>query len=369
MASLRAFVEIEVFPSVEKAESLGFVVNRVGVNDVHHNGNTLCVRGIDQRLEFFRCAETRTERKKVGDLVAEGAVVWMLLKGHYLECVIAEVGDFRKNIFPELGEGRNFLLFPAHSYMALIYKGVRTFARTAVTPSVGLFRFPDFGAESLCFRVLNSAGDIGRKSFRSASRPLDEEFVEGAVAEEDVVKDNFPIPAPERFESIGIAALPVVELPYQIDSRGIRSPFAEHPFALRRAVESVIEVVVDAFCKRAVHRKAFFGRRNAGVAGVNSLFIRPQPLVRFVYFLDFPHNLRFYGISSVPCPSPRGARPCSPPRVRWRDGHICRYRQSACPDSRVSTQFFRVPRLPHHNRIFLYFPYIPIYNILSFKPL
>ena len=102
--SLWSSVEIQVFFPVEKAKPLSLIINAVGMDDVHHDGDSHPVGCVNQFLELLRCAEPRAQGEKVRDLVAERPVLRMLLEGHDLDRVITEVLDPRQHILPELAE-------------------------------------------------------------------------------------------------------------------------------------------------------------------------------------------------------------------------------------------------------------------------
>ena len=101
----------------------------------------------------------------------------MLLEGHYLDGVIAEVSYFRKDIKPEFFECSHSFLFGSHSDVAFVDEGMRSLARLRVAPLIRLYRIPYLCAELLGLYVLDGSCDVGRESFRSSTRPFDEEFV------------------------------------------------------------------------------------------------------------------------------------------------------------------------------------------------
>ena len=59
---------------------------------------------IDKTLELFRSPETGTEGIEIRHLISEGAVIRMLLKGHYLESIISKALYLWKNCRTELFE-------------------------------------------------------------------------------------------------------------------------------------------------------------------------------------------------------------------------------------------------------------------------
>ena len=127
MTSLRTSVEIQVLASVELAEPFGLIVNRMRMHYIHHDSDSEPMGIIHQGLELLRCAETRAERKEIGHLIAERAVIRMLLKSHYLYRVIAQVSHLGKYITPEILKSTDTFLLSGHSDMALIYEGCSLF--------------------------------------------------------------------------------------------------------------------------------------------------------------------------------------------------------------------------------------------------
>ena len=93
MMALRTVVEIQVLPAIEVAQSLGLVLDHMAVDQVHDHRDAQPVGRIDQGLEFLGRAETGTQGIEIRYLIAEGTVVRMLLQGHDLDGIVAELGD------------------------------------------------------------------------------------------------------------------------------------------------------------------------------------------------------------------------------------------------------------------------------------
>ena len=247
MMSLAAAVEIQVFTSVEKAETFRLIVHAVGMNDIHHHCDTSPVRIVHQMLELFRSPEPGGQCIEIGYLIAERPVVRMLLQGHYLQRVIAQFLHVRKDIGTELLERSHLLILGAHSDMTFIYKRMRPRSRSLMFPLIWLFRLPDLCAEHLGHRVLHHTVHVGRQPLTSAARPLDEEFVQFSVMEEHARNLYLPVSSARRGQCIGRRAFPVVEFTDEIDPVGIRSPFPEHPASVSIPVKAVIKMIVQAF--------------------------------------------------------------------------------------------------------------------------
>ncbi len=74
-----ALVEVLVGGAVEARQALDLVVHRVRVHEVHDDRAAQAVGGVDQGLQFLRRAEARRAGEEVGHVVAERAVVGVLL--------------------------------------------------------------------------------------------------------------------------------------------------------------------------------------------------------------------------------------------------------------------------------------------------
>ena len=247
MMSLTAAVEIQVFTSVEKAETFRLIVHAVGMDYIHNHCNTSSVRVIHQMLELFRSPEPGGQCIEIGYLIAERTVVRMLLQGHYLQRVIAQFLHVRKDIGTELLERRHLLVLGTHPDMTFIYKRMRSRSRALMLPFVRLFRLPDLRAEHLGHRVLHHTVHVGRQPLTSAARPLDEEFVQFPVMEEHARNLYLPVSSARRGQCVGRRAFPVVEFTDEINPVGIRSPFPEHPASVSIPVKAVIKMIVQAF--------------------------------------------------------------------------------------------------------------------------
>ncbi len=229
MVSLRACVEVKVIRAVKKGQAFVRVLDAMAVDDVHDYGNALAVGVVYQCLEFIRGAEAGTQGKEIGHLIAEGAVIGMLLQSHDLDGVVAEFLNARKDIPAEFLEGAHFLLFSCHADVALVDEGMGALAGMAVLPFVRLFRSPYLGAEHLCDRVLNHAGGVGGDALPAAAGPLYEEFIELSVPQEHLREVYLPVAGAGWLQGIGLRAFPVVEITNEVYLVGVGGIFTEHP--------------------------------------------------------------------------------------------------------------------------------------------
>ena len=79
------------------------------MDQIHDYTQSHSVGGVDKALQLLRGAEARGRREEGGDVVAEGAVVWMLHDGHELHGVVAGLLDAREHVVAELGVGSDLL--------------------------------------------------------------------------------------------------------------------------------------------------------------------------------------------------------------------------------------------------------------------
>ena len=214
----------------------------------------------------------------------------MLLQGHDLQDVIAQVSNLGQHVTAEVLEAGDLLRLGAHADVAFINQGMGTLPCPAMAPDIGLRRIPDLGAEDLRLRILDAAGRIGWQTLRSTAGPFDEDLVQGPVMQQHRGNAELPVPVADGFEGPAPGPVPVVAIADEIDARCIGRPFAEHPGAVRFPVQAVIQVVVDARGERAVHGETVPAGGDASVAGVDGVLEGHQVRVRVIYHLGL-HRL------------------------------------------------------------------------------
>ena len=131
---LRPFVEIKVLTAIEQAKSLILITATMRVDDVHHDSDAHPVRSVHQLLELLRGAEAGAQGEEIRHLIAERAVVRVLLKRHYLDCVVTESLDPRQHILPELTECGDLAFLRAHPDVALVDERMRPAQHSVVLP-------------------------------------------------------------------------------------------------------------------------------------------------------------------------------------------------------------------------------------------
>ena len=261
------------------------------------------MRGVDKGFEFLRSTEPGAQGEEIRHLVAERAVIRVLLESHYLDRVVPQIFDPRQDIPTELTECGDFRLLGTHPYVTLVDQRMRPAQHFVMFPLVGLRRIPDLGAENFGLRVLDKPPAICGDPFAPASRPLDEQLVQVAMTEEKPIKAQFPVAFPRHFELVSGGSFPIVEIPDKVDPRSVRGPFPDHPRPVGFFVEPVVQMVVDPGRQTAARWYNLVpGSENPLVAGLYGVLVRLKPRVRLIYFLDFTHSFTIYEKYTSGCP-------------------------------------------------------------------
>ena len=115
-----AGVEILVGVARQVAQSLHLVLHGVRMYDVHDDGYAGGVGRVDQGFQFLGRAEAAGRSEERTDMIAERAIVWVLLDGHHLNAVVAFLDNAGQHVFTELIVGAHFLGVLSHAYMAFV---------------------------------------------------------------------------------------------------------------------------------------------------------------------------------------------------------------------------------------------------------
>ena len=114
------WVEILVWVASEAAEPLDLILCSVAVDDIHDDGDTHAMRGIYELFQIFWRSESGAWREEGRDVVAEAAVVRVLLYRHDLYAVIAVTLDAWENVLAEFIVCADLLCVACHADMAFI---------------------------------------------------------------------------------------------------------------------------------------------------------------------------------------------------------------------------------------------------------
>ena len=241
-------VEIKVHRAVQTADALVLVLHGMGVHDVHNHGNSHAVGIVDELLEFLGSAEAARCSEKVAHVVAEGAVVRVLLDGHNLNGVVAVGMDTRQDAGAEFLVAANALFFLCHAYVALINQQGRHIGHELrVRPSEGAGRGMHLGREDGRLRVLHHAVGISRNAFARPSRPVNYHFIQLAIGHGIGRHGQFPHAGQATFnpvQLVGRTFFPTRKIAHQGYACGVWRPLAEGPAAILAAMQSEIFVSV-----------------------------------------------------------------------------------------------------------------------------
>ena len=102
MVTTRTFVEEERARAVIACQPFDLITYGMTVHKVHDDLKSSSVSSIDERLQFVGRTEATTGCEEARYMVAEGAIVRMLLNGHDLNGIIPEVNDTGKDLLLEL---------------------------------------------------------------------------------------------------------------------------------------------------------------------------------------------------------------------------------------------------------------------------
>ena len=189
--------------------------------------------GIDERLQILWSSETARRRKETADMIAERAIVRMLLHRHYLYAVVSVLYDTRQYVVTEFGVCAHFLRILPHADMALINEQ-RAFYGTELLlfPHIRSLRFPHLCRENLRFLILYHTPCPRGDTLSLTSVPAYAHLVKVAMLKSFGRELQFPVAcALNALCLILVCFLPAVKVAYEIQLRCIGRPLAEHPAA------------------------------------------------------------------------------------------------------------------------------------------
>ena len=243
MLATVALIEILAGVAGKVAQALHFVLHGMRMHDVHDDGQSQLMCLVDELLQLLRRAETAGRGEEARHMIAETAIIGMLLYGHNLDAVITVGGNARQHILTELVVRAYLFGILCHADVAFIYqqgRGVRT--ESLLLPHVRLLRCPNLRAENLRLVVLHHPAAPRGNAFAASSVPMHLQFIQVAMLERTGAELDFPVSrALDTLQLILGRLFPVVEIAYQVNLRCVGRPFAEHP-ARGRAVQSKIQI-------------------------------------------------------------------------------------------------------------------------------
>ena len=246
----------EVLPAaaVKVIEPLGHVFDGVTVHDIEQHADAQPVRGVDEVFEILGRAEAVAGGEEGGDVVAEGAVVGVLLHGHELHEVVAERVHTRQHFIRKLSIAVNAGFFPAHTHMRLVDEGGAEFGGVParVAPRIGLGRFPDEAAVVEIIRVLLGVANPGRDAVAVLQIRADDMHLHPLpVLQRRGGQPQLPHARGGGLHGVG-AAVPAVEVSDEPQPASPRRPLAVDPLVCPGiAVESHAAAAVGKGRQRA----------------------------------------------------------------------------------------------------------------------
>ena len=170
------------------------------MNNIHNYGNAERVCFVYKRFQFFRCAESAGGSEETGNVVAERAIVWVLLDSHNLDCIVSVFSYARKDKVAEFRVSTHAFTLQCHTYMTFINKERFCFRnKIFIFPAEFLFRVPHLCGEEVSVFVLHHTSGVSRDAFTLTAVPFDKHFVKIAVVESFCREFEFPHTAVKTF--------------------------------------------------------------------------------------------------------------------------------------------------------------------------
>ena len=164
-------------------------------------------------------------------MVAEAAVVGVLLHGHQLQGVVALAGDGGQHVAAEGGEVGHGFALRGHAHVSLVDAqplAIRE-GRGRVPPGILGLRHPQPAGEVVAARVLRGVADPGGDAVfepAAAGHPhLDRAGVYQPLAVGRVGEEGFPLAVVAAGQRVGLA-IPLVEVAHQGQVLGLGRPLA-----------------------------------------------------------------------------------------------------------------------------------------------
>ena len=228
-----AGAEILSAGTVKIVQTFGHILDRVGVHHIQQHGNAESMSGIDEVLQIIRRAEAVAGRKEGGNMVAERAIVRVLLNGHNLHHVVPQFCHAGQHLIRKLAVAVDAPLLARHAHMSLIderrlYIG---WIPAGILPFVRLGGFPDDAAVveggGILLSVANPGGHaVVVRIIRPHHMNLD------MLAMLQCICRQAQLPHAIRIAGHGISlAVPEIEIADKIHSPSPRGPLAVHPLS------------------------------------------------------------------------------------------------------------------------------------------
>ena len=259
------------------AQPLVLVFDSVAVDQVHDDGKAHAVGVVDEMLQLVGGAETAGRGEEVGHVVAETAIVGMLLDGHDLDGIVSGPHHTRQHSGAEFFVRAHALCVLGHANVAFVdEQRVTLGAECAGGESVRLVGLPHLGGKDGRLLILHGTLAPRRHTLAAAAVPIDFHLVQVAVLHARKGQLQLPHAVFQTLQAVYGEFLPTVEVADKIYLRGIGSPLAEYP-SRRRAVQTKVEVTVGKLRQRAACRR----RKRRTPAGIMGMTPDDGSFVRF----------------------------------------------------------------------------------------
>ncbi len=244
---LMAFTGIEILVGVTRkiGQPLHFVLHGVGMYNVHDDGNSQPVSLVYQPLQLLRSSETAARSEERADMIAERAVVRVLLHSHYLDGIVSIADNSRQDALAKLTVRAHFLLILRHTDVALVnQERLCLWTQRLRPPTVRSLGRPDLGRKDMRLLVLHHTIGPSRDALSFPSIPLDVHFVELSVAQCSGGKRQLPVfRVLYAMAAISIKFLPPAEVTHKTDACGMGCPLTEHPSPVRSVQPEVFMAI------------------------------------------------------------------------------------------------------------------------------
>mmetsp|Transcript_38602 Transcript_38602/g.114640 ORF Transcript_38602/g.114640 Transcript_38602/m.114640 type:complete len:500 (+) Transcript_38602:1140-2639(+) len=260
-----AAVEVHRVGAIKHVDAVDRVLRRMRVHDVHEHDKAEPMRLVNERLELLGSAAARGSCKEVGHVVAERAVVRVLLDCHDLDGVVAELADARQHVPAELKVRVDLGLGARHADVALVDAHAPRLGRAWVLERVRLvgvdlarranfLGLPVDAVELDLVPLLCGPLDpCGDALHPRARRRLDARLDLGPVRDlrpaVDVGKEELKRPERVLMRPVRVLWVPVVEL---ADQRQRLCP--GRPLAVPRADLALVLATVEAVLQVALRK-------------------------------------------------------------------------------------------------------------------
>jgi hypothetical protein len=135
---LRMFVlvEVEPFLSIKCRESLGDILDRMGMDNIHQDSKSMAVSLINQVHEILWSAAARAWSKEIGHMVTKRPVIGVLRNGHELDHIVTEARDPREHLISKLTISSHSMLLGGHANVRFVNPGSLNFRGRLILPTI-----------------------------------------------------------------------------------------------------------------------------------------------------------------------------------------------------------------------------------------